>query len=134
MEMTKLQILNNSLRVEKTINHLQQIVTKEVETKHVWQLSKSAQYTSIVWTLQEAGIISLAEPSSEVADGQAPCNDQVHCNGTTPDKETDDCGADDATNRTPEVTENTKCDTILSSSASTVSDGQSTKQSLKRKR
>lgn len=105
---------------------------KNVTQKVVWQLSKSAQYTSIVWALQEAGIISSAKPSSEVANGQASCGDQIHCNGTTPDKETDDCEHEDATNEASGVTGNTVCSAASSSSA--INDDQSAQQSLKRKR
>lgn len=104
-------------------------VTKKADTKHTWQLSKSVQYTSIVWALQEAGIISSTED-------QTPCIDQVHCNGTG-DKETDEHKDDDTTNTTPRAAVNTNCDAIPSSSSSsaiTDTHDQSTKQSLKRKR
>ena len=111
-------------------------VTNKVGTKHIWQLSKSAQYTSIVWTLQEAGIISSGEASSEVVvNNQTPCDDHMHCNGTTPDKETDNCEGDNATNSTSEVSENTSCDTIPPSSpAINDSHNQFERASLKRKR
>ena len=113
-------------------------VTRKVETKHVWQLSKTIQYTSIVWALQEAGIITSDEAPSEVVDDQTPCNDQLHCNGTgSADKETNDCEGDSSTGRTPGVTDNTNRDafTSPSSSASTINDTHDQlKQSLKRKR
>ena len=47
--------------------------------------SKSIQYTSIVWTLQEAGIISSSN-DQEVTDAEndnAKCTDNVHCNGSS---------------------------------------------------
>ena len=107
--------------------------TDKVDTKHIWQLSKSAQYTSIVWALQEAGIISSQEASSEVVNNQTSCDDHIHCNGTTPDKEGDNCEGDDATNSTSTVSENTTCDTTPSS-LSAITDSQSDRGSSKRKR
>ena len=109
-------------------------VTNEVDTKkHIWQLGKSSQYTSIVWVLQEAGIISSDEVTSEVVNNQTPCDDHIHCNGTTPDKESDNCVGNETTNST---SENTTCDTIPSSSSSAITDSQSQSErsSSKRKR
>ena len=105
------------------------------ETKksgQIWQLSKSAQYTSIVWVLQEAGIIPSGEVSSKVVDNQTSCHDNIHCNGTDPDKETED---DNATNKAPEVSENASSDPIAPiSPAPSDSHDDSAKASLKRKR
>lgn len=110
-------------------------VTNRVDTKHIWQISKSAQYTSIVWALQEAGIISSVEATSEVVNDQTPCDDHIHCNGTTPDKESNNCEGDDTTDGTPAVSKDATCNTIpSSSSAITDSQSQSERASLKRKR
>jgi len=129
--------------------------TEKVGTKHIWQMSKSAQYTSIVWALQEAGIIPSDElslklvndqapcydqapsnnqaPSNDQApsNNQAPCNDQIHCNGTTPDKEADSSGVDDTTSGAPQGTTKDSYDTIPPIPGD---HNQLTKESLKRKR
>ena len=105
---------------------------KKANAKQLWQLSKSTQYTSIVWVLQEAGIIPSNETSSEVVNNQTPCHDNIHCNGTDPDKETED---EDTTSKAPEVSENTSSGMITPvSPALNDSHDESTKASLKRKR
>ena len=108
--------------------------TPKPEAKAIWQLSKSAQYTSIVWVLQEAGIIS-DETSSEVVNDQTACSDQVHCNGAGSDKETNDCEDNTNTNETSKVVSRTSSDVIPSSSSSAIDDSHNqSKQPLKRKR
>ena len=108
--------------------------TPKVEPKGIWQLSKSAQYTSIVWALQEAGIIVSSEAPSEVINDQTTCSDQIHCNGTDNDKETDDCKGDTNTNGTSEVAGSTSSDVDPSSSSTVDCSRDQSKQSLKRKR
>lgn len=99
-------------------------VNRKPQAKHIWQLTRSIQYTSIVWALQEAGIISSDDPASKVVDDQTPCHDQLHCNGNTPDKETGNGEEDKTNDNSPKVAENTT--TTKSSSV--------TSDSLKRKR
>ena len=106
----------------------------KAEAKAVWQLSKSAQYTSIVWVLQEAGIIVSGETSSEVVNNQTPCSDQVHCNGVGSDKETHDCEGDTNTNETSRVVSSMSSDAIPSSSSAVDDSHNQPKQPLKRKR
>lgn len=91
--------------------------------------SKAIQYTSIVWTLQEAGIIpSVDDQEATTVNGDTKCTDHVHCNGSsdTDEKSKDESGS--SVGNKPSTSAN------LQASSEANPDNRSSEQSLKRKR
>jgi len=91
--------------------------------------SKAIQYTSIVWTLQEAGIIpSVDDQGATTLNGDKKCTDHVHCNGSSDTDEKSKDKSSSSVGNKPSTSANTQA------SPEANPDDRLLEQSLKRKR
>ncbi|XP_065883658.1 trimethylguanosine synthase-like isoform X2 [Dysidea avara] len=135
-------------QVEKPNNQVAPPADKK-DTQHALKISsKTIQYTSIVWTLQEAGIIpsvdyqgatttTTATVAVAAVNGDTKCTDHVHCNGSSDsdEKSKDESGSSTGNvSNKPSTSTNTQASPDSSQTNTGSTDDRLSEQTLKRKR